>query len=72
MSKLTFDPISENIDAQLKRMVSDLREIIDHLNANNSMAAGDGTREGYFRIFIAIFHFIDIFPYLLVLSKLIV
>jgi len=36
--------MAENIDAQLKRMVSDLREIIDHLNANNSMAAGDGSR----------------------------
>jgi len=38
--------MAENIDAQLKRMVSDLRDIIDHLNANNSMAAGDGSKEG--------------------------
>lgn len=36
--------MAENIDAQLKRMVSDLREIIDHLNANNSLASGDGPK----------------------------
>jgi len=38
--------LAENIDAQLKRMVSDLREIIDHLNANNSMASGEGSKLG--------------------------
>ena len=28
--------LAENIDAQLKRMVQDLKEIIDHLNTTNS------------------------------------
>ena len=28
--------LAENIDAQLKRMVQDLKEIIDHLNTANS------------------------------------
>ena len=28
--------LSENIDAQLKRMASDLKEIVDHLNVSNS------------------------------------
>lgn len=28
--------LAENIDAQLKRMLSDLKEIIDHLNSSNT------------------------------------
>ena len=28
--------LAENIDAQLKRMSSDLKEIVDHLNVSNS------------------------------------
>ncbi len=28
--------LAENIDAQLKRMVQDLKEIIDHLNTTNT------------------------------------
>ena len=28
--------LADNIDAQLKRMVQDLKEIIDHLNTSNS------------------------------------
>ena len=28
--------MAENLDAQLKRMVQDLKEIIEHLNASNS------------------------------------
>ena len=28
--------LAENIDAQLKRMASDLKEIVDHLNVSNS------------------------------------
>ena len=28
--------MAENIDAQLKRMVNDLKEIIDHLNTSGS------------------------------------
>jgi len=27
--------LAENVDAQLKRMASDLKEIVDHLNATN-------------------------------------
>jgi len=29
--------LAENIDAQLKRMASDLKEIVDHLNVSNSI-----------------------------------
>ena len=32
--------LADNIDAQLKRMVQDLKEIIDHLNTSNSQQDG--------------------------------
>ena len=30
--------LAENVDAQLKRMVQDLKEIIDHMNSSNANA----------------------------------
>lgn len=33
--------LAENIDGQLKRMVSDLKEIIDYLNASNDSQDSD-------------------------------
>jgi len=33
--------LAENIDAQLKRMASDLKEMVDHLNVTNS--SGDSS-----------------------------
>ena len=48
--------LAENIDAQLKRMASDLKEIVDHLNvsSNSSDSSADPVSHGLTVVYIII------------------
>jgi len=50
--------LAENIDAQLKRMASDLKEIVDHLNVSNSNTDSSDPVTFYFLSYIVQFVFV--------------